>query len=139
MAMSERVVEIGDERMYIRRDSERSVTIGPGLVIDPFNVRTWPPEMQASHRLRRALHELMPDPRYTLEVGDKPDGSPGIRIRSEFGVPAEAADFLKRYREQLITYLTWLELVDEYEAVDREVGLNERLLVGPAPDLAEAA
>ncbi len=127
---------------YIRRDSERAVTIGPGLVIDPFCVKTWPDEMQSSHRLRRALHELMPDPRYTLEVGTKPDGSPGIRLKSEYGVPSVAQSFLAEHREPLITYLTWLELIDEYEQIGREVGLNERSLVGSDPaseDLEEAA
>lgn len=106
-------------------DPSRAVTIGPGLVIDPFRVSTWPEEHRRNHRLRRALHELMRDPRYTLEVGQKPDGSPGVRIRGEH-VTEEAAEFLRRYREEFITYLTWLELIDEYSGVDRPVDLNER-------------
>lgn len=139
--MSERIAEIGGERVYVRRDSERSVTIGPGLVVDPFNVNTWPTEMQASHRLRRALHELMDDPRYQLEVGEKPDGTPGIRLRSEHGVPEVAQAFMATHRERLITYVTWLELIDEYEDVGRVVELNERSLVGPVGPvgLGEAA
>lgn len=136
--MSERVVDVNGERVYVRRDSERSVTIGPGLVIDPFNVRTWPDEMQQSHRLRRALHELMPDPRYHLEVGTKPDGTPGIRLKSEYGVPEVAQAFMATYREPLITYLTWLEMIDEYSNVAGPVSLNDRSLVGSI-DLEEAA
>lgn len=126
---------------YIRSDSERATTIGPGLVIDPFNVRTWPPEMQRSHRIRRALHELMPDPRYALEVGTRSDGTPGVRIVTEHGVPPEAAEFLKQYREEFITYLTWLELIDEYEGIGRVVSLNERSLCGRdvADETQEAA
>lgn len=129
------------DRGYIRRDSERATTIGPGLVIDPFNVRTWPEEMRASHRLRRALHELMTDPRYQLEVGEKPDGTPGIRLKSEYGVPSVAQSFLAEHREALITYLTWLEMVDEYEQIGRAVGLNERRIGGPveSSELEEAA
>ena len=117
---------VGDGSTLIRRDSERSVTIGPGLVIDPFNVKTWPPEQQRNHRLRRALHELMADPRYTVEVGTKPDGTPGVRIKSDYQVTEEAAEFLKRYREEFITYLSWLELIDADHGVTEPVQLNER-------------
>ena len=127
------------DRRYIRRDSERSTTIGPGLVIDPFNVKTWPDEMQASHRLRRALHELMLDPRYTLEVGEKPDGTPGIRLTSAFGVPDAARQFLATHRESLITYLTWLEMIDEYHDSGEGERMDERLLGDSAPELEEAA
>lgn len=111
---------------HIRKDSERSVTVGSGLVIDPFNVKTWPEEQQRNHRLRRALHELMADPRYTLEVGTKPDGTPGVRIRSEHGVTPEAQAFLTGYREEFITYLSWLEGVDEYSGVQGDVPLSSR-------------
>jgi hypothetical protein len=86
------------------------------LEIDPFNVTTWPPEQQRNHRLRRALHELMSDPRYTVEVGTKPDGTPGVRIKADQVTP-EAGEFLKRYREEFITYLSWLEQIDEYSGV----------------------
>ncbi len=116
---------VGDGSTLIRRDSERSVTTGPGLVIDPFNVKTWPPEQQRNHRLRRALHELMADPRYTVEVGTKPDGSPGVRINADH-VTEEAGEFLRRYREEFITYLSWLEQVDEYSGVKGEVPLFDR-------------
>lgn len=116
---------VGDGSTLIRRDSERSVTIGPGLVIDPFNIKTWPPEQQRNHRLRRALHELLVSPVYTLEVGTKPDGTPGVRIKGE-GVTEEASEFLKRYREEFITYLSWLEQVDEYSGVTGQVDFNQR-------------
>ncbi len=116
---------VGDGSAPIRLDSERSVTIGPGLVIDPFNVKTWPPEQQRNHRLRRALHELMADPRYTVEVGTKPDGMPGVRIKGE-GVTEEAQQFLVTHREEFITYLSWLEQVDEYSGVKGEIPLFDR-------------
>lgn len=116
---------VGDGSAPIRLDSERSVTIGPGLVIDPFNVKTWPPEQQRNHRLRRALHELMRDPRYRLEVGTKPNGTPGVRIKAEH-VTEEAAEFLKRYREEFITYLSWLEQIDEYSGVQGDVPFSSR-------------
>lgn len=109
----------------MRKDSERAVTIGPGLVIDPFNVKTWPEEQQRNHRLRRALHELMSDPRYTVEVGTKPDGSPGVRIVGE-SVTEEARSFLATYREEFITYLSWLEQIDEYSGVTGPVEMNQR-------------
>lgn len=113
-------------RATIRRDSERSVTLGPGLVIDPFDVRTWPDEHRKNHRLRRALHELIPDPSYRIEIGTKADGTPGIRIVSASDIPQEAQDFLVRYREEFITHLTWLELIDDYSGVQGEHGLNAR-------------
>ncbi len=97
-----------------------------GLVIDPFNVKTWPPEQQRNHRLRRALHELMESPAYTVEVGQKPDGTPGVRIASARDVSPEASEFLRRYREEFITYLTWLEMVDEYSGVQGEVPITSR-------------
>lgn len=122
----EQVIELGEDRMYVRKDSERSVTIGPGLVIDPFRVSTWPPEQQRNHRLRRALHELLASPAYSLEVGTKPDGSPGVRIRSEYDVTPEAAAFLRTYREEFITYLSWLEQVDAYSGVAAPVEMHER-------------
>lgn len=96
------------------------------LEIDPFRVSTWPEEQQRNHRLRRALHELMVDPRYRVEVGQKPDGSPGVRIKSEYGVPVEAQDFLARYREEFITYLSWLEGIDSYSGVTENVDFNQR-------------
>lgn len=115
------LVGIPEKRM-IRRDSERSLTIGPGLVVDPFDVRTWPPEHQRGHRLRRALHELIPDPRYTIVIGTKPDGMPGIRIESSLDISDDARAFLTRYREELISYMSWLELMRSAssEALARE-------------------
>lgn len=95
----------------IRRDSERSLTIGPGLVIDPFDVKTWPPEHQRGHRLRRALHELIPHPDYRIVIGVKPDGMPGIRIESAHDISNDARAFLTHYREELISYMSWLELM----------------------------
>lgn len=96
------------------------------LEIDPFNIKTWPPEQQRNHRLRRALHELLVSPVYTLEVGTKPDGTPGVRIKSDYQVTEEASEFLKRYREEFITYLSWLEQVDEYSGVTGQVDFNQR-------------
>lgn len=111
---------------HVRRDSEREVTIGPGTVIDPYNVSTWPDEQRRNHRLRRALHELMSDPSYRVEVGTKPDGTPGIRIQCDTPVPIEAQEFLVRYREELITYLSWLEQIDAYSGVEGSVPLAQR-------------
>ena len=51
-------MEIPNER-DVRRDPGGTLTIGPGLVIDPFDVRSWPPEHRRGHRLRRALHEAV--------------------------------------------------------------------------------
>lgn len=84
----------------------------PG-VIDPFRVATWPAECQRRHRLRRALHELLPDPRYRIVLGARPDGSIGIRIDPAEMVTNDALAFLREYREELITHETWLELIDE--------------------------
>lgn len=95
----------------VRRDSERAMTIGPGLVIDPFDVRSWPPEHRRGHRLRRALHELIPDPSYRIVIGVKPDGMPGIRIECQRDVSDDARAFLTQYREELISYMSWLELM----------------------------
>lgn len=111
--------------MTVAMKGTRTVNEIVGLVIDPFNIKTWPPEQQRNHRLRRALHELLVSPVYTLEVGTKPDGTPGVRIKGE-GVTEEASEFLKRYREEFITYLSWLEQVDEYSGVTGQVDFNQR-------------
>lgn len=90
-------------------------------IIDPFNVRTWPEEAQRNHRLRRALHELIPDPSYRVEVGERPDGTAGIRIVPAEIVTDEAREFLAAYREELITHHYWLEQVDQYHGVTEDV------------------
>lgn len=89
--------------------------------IDPFLVDTWPPEQQRNHRLRRAIHELMADPRYRIEIGEKPDGTIGVRIVSEHNAKTpEAQAFLVKYREEFITHLTWLEAIDEEHGVSTD-------------------
>lgn len=87
------------------------------IVIDPFDVRTWPEEARRNHRIRRALHELMPEPSYRVEVGKRPDGTDGIRIVPAESASPEALDFLRAYREELITHHYWLEEVDKDHGV----------------------
>lgn len=96
-----------------------SVTAEPettfvGRMIDPYDYRTWPDEAQRNHRLRRALHELMVDPAYEIEVGKRPDGEIGIRLKPAESVTPEARMFLAKFRDELITHHYWLEQVDEY-------------------------
>ena len=91
-----------------------AVKTGPwsSIVIDPGDVRTWPEEARRNHRLRRALHELIPDPSYRLEVGTKPDGTAGVRIVPADSATPEAMAFLVQYRDQLITHHYWLQEVE---------------------------
>lgn len=92
----------------------------PGI-IDPYRVTTWPEEAQRNHRLRRALHELMADPGYRLEVGTRPDGETGIRIVPAEIVTSEARAFLTQYREELITHVFWLREIDQEAGITEDV------------------
>jgi hypothetical protein len=49
-----------------------------------------------------------------------------VRIVTEYGVPEEAASFLRAYREEFITYLSWLEVMDGYHKVNGEVDFTQR-------------
>ena len=89
-------------------------------IIDPFDVRTWPEEARRNHRLRRALHELLPEPGYRVEVGTKPDGTDGIRI-THGEVTPDALAFLQAYRDELISHHYWLQQVDQYHGVTEDV------------------
>lgn len=99
-------------------DTPATVFSDDGRRIDPMDAKTWPEEAQRNHRLRRALHELMPVSSYHVEVGTRPDGSAGIRIVPAESASTEALEFLRQYREELITHHYWLEQVDDYHGVD---------------------
>jgi hypothetical protein len=63
----------------------------------------WSDEQRRRHRLRRALHELVSDPRYTLRAeGDR------LTITPKDVITPEADAFIKQYKTELVTHLHWL-------------------------------
>lgn len=85
-----------------------------GIVIDPNDFRTWPPECQRRERIRWALRMLADSATCDLEIGERPDGDIGIRLVPVTVANDETKAFLAQYREDLITHVYWLQEMREY-------------------------
>jgi hypothetical protein len=77
------------------------------LYPDPGDIRTWTPEQRRRHRLRRALHELMAHPAYSIDV------SGGMFVVGpKDAITAEARGFIAAHRADLIEHEAWLQRID---------------------------
>ena len=71
---------------------------------NPSDTRTYLPEQQRRHRLRRALNELMAGYGYHIKISDEGRLIVGPK---ELMTP-EAREFIQRYRDDLLIHVQWL-------------------------------